>query len=150
MIPGISAISVEYKFGRYAPRYTLLVDKPARDALKEALAKYRQWATVAAGQGVEITKEITTLTVPQMTRNGSGWITAGSRELVLTFSSRFTADGAQQIALLMRSSTFFSGRDQVAFSDEQARSFDGLLQDERVNQGYEQAKKKQDTIDMFK
>ena len=148
--PGIVAISVEYKFGRGAPRYTLLADKFVRDALREVFSKYREWSSVAAEKDVEITKEISTLTVTQLVRRGGTWDAAGSRDLTFVFTSRFDANGSQQIFMVMRSSAFFGGRDQVALSDSQARDFDSFLDDENVMKGYDEAKKKQDTLDLFK
>jgi hypothetical protein len=148
--PGIAAVSVEYKFGRSAPRYTLLADKYVRDALREVFSKYREWSSVAAEKGVEITKEISTLTVTQLVRRGDGWDAAGSRELTFLFTSRFDTKGSQQIFMAMRSSAFWSGRDQIVLNDEQAGDFDELLKDDSVNRGYDEAKKKQDTLDLFK
>jgi hypothetical protein len=148
--PGIAAISVEYKFGRGAPRYTLLADKFVRDALREVFSKYREWSSVAAEKNVEITKEISTLTVTQLVRRGGEWDSAGSRDLTFVFTSRIDANGSQQIFMVMRSSSFFGGRDQVALSDSQARDFDSFVDDENVMKGYDEAKKKQDIIDLFK
>ena len=148
--PGIAAVSVEYKFGRGAPRYTLLADKYVRDALREVFSKYRQWSSVAEEKGVEITKEISTLSVTQLVRRGGEWDAGGSRELTFVFTSRFDTTGAQQIFMVMRSSTFWSGRDQIVLNDDQAGQFDGFIQDESVNAGYDEAKRKQDTIDLFK
>jgi hypothetical protein len=148
--PGIAAVSVEYKFGRSAPRFTLLADKYVRDALREVFSKYRQWSEVAVEKGVEITKEISTMTVTQLVRRGGGWDAGGSRELTFVFTSRFDAKGTQQVFMVMRSSSFFGGRDQVALSTDQVSDFDGFIRDESVNAGYDEAKKKQDTIDMFK
>jgi hypothetical protein len=148
--PGIAAVSVEYKFGRGAPRYTLLADKYVRDSLREVFSKYLAWSSVAAEKSVEITKEISTLTVTQLVRRGGGWEAAGSRDLTFVFTSRFDTKGSQQIFMVMRSQAFWSGRDQIVLNDEQARDFEGLIRDESVNAGYDEAKKKQDTLDLFK
>jgi hypothetical protein len=148
--PGIAAVSVEYKFGRGAPRFTILADKPVRDRLREILAKYFEWASVAADKGVEITKEISSTTVTQLVRHGDGWDDGGTRDLAFLFISRFDAKGTQQISLVMRSSSFWGGRDQVVFTEEQARDFDDFLQEQSVDQGHDEAKKKQATLDLFK
>jgi hypothetical protein len=148
--PGIAAVSVEYKFGRGAPRFTILADKYVRDALREVFAKYREWAEVAEEKGVEITKDISAMTVTQLVRRGGAWDAGGSRELTFVFTSRFDSKGTQKIFMVMRSSSFLGGRDQVALSTDQVQDFDGFVSDESVNAGYDEAKKKQDTIDMFK
>jgi hypothetical protein len=148
--PGIVAIAVGYTFGRFAPQYALLLEGSRRNAVKDALAKYLDWAGLAAENRVEITKEITTTVLPQMLRSGNSWQAEGTRELAFTFVSRFDRSGAQRISLVVRSSAFLSGRDQLVLNDQQAREFNSLLQDDAVENGYAEAKKKQDTIDMFK
>jgi cytochrome c553 len=40
--------------------------------------------------------------------------------------------------------------DQVLLSDEQAADLSNYLSTDEVNAGYQQAKKKQDTLDLFK
>ena len=148
--PGIAAISIGYTFGRYAPQYALIVDRPGRDSMKAALSKYLDWAGLAAENRVEITKEIATTMLPQMLRSGNSWQAEGTRELAFLFVSRFDRSGAQQISLVLRSSSFLQGRDQFTLDDQQAREFNSLLQDDAVENGYREARKKQDTIDMFK
>jgi len=148
--PGIAAISIRYTFGRYSPQYGLIVDRPGRDSMKAALSKYLDWAGLAAENRVEISKEIATTVLPQMLRSGNSWQAEGTRELEFIFVSRFDRSGEQQISLVLRSSSFFYGRDQFTLNDQQAREFNFLLQDDAVENGYREAKKKQDTIDMFK
>ena len=147
---GIAAVSVEYKFGRGAPRYTLMADKGVRDALRDVFSKYREWSSVAQEKSVEITKEISTLTVTQLVLHGKDWDADGSRDLTFVFTSRFDANGSQQIFMIMRSTAFFGRRDQVTLSDSQVHDFDSFQQDESVDKGYDEAKKKQETIDLFK
>jgi len=148
--PGILAIAVGYGFGRSAPHYALLVDRPGRDTMKAALSKYLTWAGLAAENRVEITKEITTTVLPQMLPSGNSWQAEGTRELAFIFISRFDKNGEQRISLVLRSSSFLYGRDQFMLNDQQARQFGSLLQDDAVETGFTEAKRKQDTIDMFK
>ena len=117
--------------------------------MKAALAKYLDWAALAAENRVEITKEIMTTVFPQLLRSGNSWQAEGTRELAFIFISRFDKNGAQRISLVLRSSSFLYGRDQFMLNDQQAREFTSLVQDDAVENGYREAKKKQDTIDMF-
>jgi hypothetical protein len=148
--PGIAALSIGYTFGRFAPQYALILDRPGREALKAALSKYLDWAGLASENRVEITKEIATIVLPQMQRSGNSWQAEGTRELAFIFVSRFDRNGVQRISLVLRSSSFLFGRDQFTLNDEQAREFNALLQDDAMENGYREAKKKQDTIDMFR
>lgn len=50
----------------------------------------------------------------------------------------------------MRTSSFFYGVDQIVLTDQQAADLSRYLGDEETAAGYRQAKKKQDTVDMFK
>jgi len=40
--------------------------------------------------------------------------------------------------------------DQVALNDQQAADFSKYMENDATDAGYQQAKKKQDTLDMFK
>ena len=124
--PGIVAIAVGYSFGRSAPHYALLLDRPGRNAVKAALSKYLEWAGLALENRVEITKEITTTSLPQMLRSGNSWQAEGTRDLGFIFVSRIDASGEQEISLVMRSSSFLYGRDQFMLNDQQAREFNSL------------------------
>jgi hypothetical protein len=146
--PDVVAISIEYKFGRYGPRYALIADRPTRVAILEICAKYLEWQQLAVDNHVEITKEIRTLTVAQMYQSSSGWEAGGNRELRFVFSSRLVADTART-SLRVRSYSFFDDRDQFVLDDQQVRDLADSLQDAAVASGFEAAKKKQDTIDMF-
>jgi hypothetical protein len=148
--PGIIAIAVENRFGGFTPRYGMIVDEPARVSFREAIAKYQEWSRLAADNQVEITREISTISLPQMFRRGDGWEAEGSRDVTFVFSSRLLQSGAPRITLVMRTSSFFYGMDQVLLSDEQAADLSNYLSTDEVNAGYQQAKKKQDTLDMFK
>jgi hypothetical protein len=147
--PGIAAISVEYRFGRAAPRYALIADGPARAAIEEICGKYFDWQTRARDNQVEIVKEIRTSTLAQMYRSGSGWEPGGDRDLRFVFSSRMDADNTLRTTLRVWSHSFFDGRDQFVLDDQQVRDFADSLQDSAVTAGFGAAKKKQETIDMF-
>lgn len=147
---GIIAITVENFSGGFPSRYGMIVDQPARSSLREAVAKFQEWSKLAADNQVEITREITTLTLPQMFQRREGWEAEGSRDVTFVFSSRLGSADTPRITLIMRSRSFFYGVDQVVLSEQQAADFDRYLADEEINSGWQQAKKKQDTLDMFK
>jgi hypothetical protein len=85
-----------------------------------------------------------------MFRRGDTWEAEGSRDVTFVFNSRLDQSGAPRISLLMRTRSFFYGVDQVLLTDEQAADLSSYLSAEQVNAGYQKAKKKQDTLDMFK
>jgi hypothetical protein len=148
--PGIVAITVDNLFGGFNPRYGMIVDEPARTAMREAIAKFQQWSRLAQDNRVEITREISTVNLPQMFRRGEGWEADGNRDVTFVFSSRLGQTTDPRITLVMRTSSFFHGVDQVVMNDQQAADFGRYLENEEVDVGYQQAKKKQDTLDMFK
>ena len=147
--PDIVAISIEYTSGWNAPRYAVIADRPARNAIEEICSKYLEWQKLALDNHVEITKEIKTITVAQMYRSGTGWESGGNRDLQFIFSSRLDTDNTPRTVLRVRSRTFFDDRDQFVLDDGQVRSLADSLQDTAVAAGFEAAKKKQETIDMF-
>jgi hypothetical protein len=147
--PGIAAISIEYNFGRAAPRYALIADGQGRAAIEEICAKYFEWQKRAVDNNVEIVKEIRTITLAQMYPSGSGWEPGGSRELRFVFSSRLDTNNTYHTTLRVGSRSFFEGRDQFVLEDQQVRDLADSLQDSAVAVGFDAAKKKQDTIDMF-
>jgi hypothetical protein len=148
--PGIVALAVENRFGGFTPRYGMIVDEPARTSMLEAVAKFQEWSRLAVDNQVEITREISTITLPQMFRRGDAWEAEGSRDVTFVFSSRLDQSGSPRISLVMRTSSFFYGVDQFVLNDQQAADLGKYLSTDEVNAGYQQAKKKQDTLDMFK
>jgi hypothetical protein len=148
--PGIIAISVENFFGVFTPRYGMVVDQPARSAMREALAKYAEWSKLAEDNRVEITREISTVTVPQMFYRRDGWEAEGTRDVSFVFSSRLGQMDEPRVTLLVRTKSFFYGVDQMVLNDAQAGDFRKYLEDDEADTGYRQAKKKQDALDMFK
>jgi hypothetical protein len=148
--PGIVAIAVENRFNGFSPRYGMIVDEPARTSFQEAIAKYQEWSKLATDNQVEITREISTITLPQMFRRGDTWEAEGTREVTFVFNSRLDQSGAPRISLLMRTRSFFYGMDQVLLTDNQAADLGNYLSTDQVDAGYQKAKKKQDTLDMFK
>jgi hypothetical protein len=147
--PGIVAISIEYNFGRSSPRYALIADGPARAAIGEICSKYFDWQTRALDNNVEIVKEIRTITLAQMYRSGSGWEPGAGREMHFVFSSQMDANNTLHTTLRVGSRSFFDGRDQFVLEDKQVRDLADSLSDSAVAEGFEAAKKKQETIDMF-
>jgi len=147
--PDIAAVSIEYGFGRYAPRYALVADGQARAAIAEICSKYFEWQKLALDNHVEIAKEIRTITMAQMYPSGAGWEAGGNRDLRFIFSSRIDKDGTPQTTLRVRSRSFFDGRDQFVLQDQQVRDLADSLRDTAVAGGFAAAKKKQDTMDMF-
>jgi hypothetical protein len=148
--PGIIAITMENRFGGWSPRYAMIVDQPARNSMREALAKYDEWSRLAVENGVEITREITSVTLPQMFYRSKGWEAEGERQVTFVFRSTLGDSSTPRTALLIRSRSFFYGSDQAVLSTDQAADFSRYLEDEEIAMGYQQAKKKQDTMDMFK
>src|SRR5208337_1402169 len=118
--------------------------------MREAIAKFQEWSKLATDNSVEITREITTVTLTQMFRRGEGWEAEGSRDVTFVFNSRLGQPEDARITLVLRTSAFFYGVDQIVLNDQQATDFSRYLGDEASGAGYQQAKKKQDTLDMFK
>jgi hypothetical protein len=147
---GIVAISVDNVFGGFNPRYGLIADEPARASMREAIAKFQDWSKLAEANQVEITREISTITLPQMFRRGGGWEAEGQRDVTFIFNSRLGQSADPRITLVIRTSSFFYGVDQIVLNDQQAADFSKFLENDATDAGYQQAKKKQDTLDMFK
>ncbi len=153
--PGIVAISVESFSPGVTPRYTMVADQSARKSMRDAVAKFQEWSKLATDNSVEITREISTVTLTQMFRRGEGWEAEGSRDVTFTFNSsmgqpRLGQTGDPRITLVLRTSAFFYGVDQIVLDDQQVSDFTRYLGDDQVDAGYREAKKKQDTVDMFK
>jgi len=148
--PGIIAITVENRYGGWSPRYGMIVDQPARITIREALSKYEDWSKLAVENGVELTKEITSVTLPQMFLRGKGWEAEGERQVTFVFRSSLGDSPTPRTSLVMRTRSFFYGSDQAVLDNDQAADFLRYLDDEEIAMGYQQAKKKQDTLDMFK
>ena len=148
--PGIIAITMENHFGGWSPRYGMVVDQPARNAMRAALAKFDQWSQLAQDNGVEITREISSVTLPQMFYRGRGWEADGERQVTFVFRSTLGDSSTPRTALIVRTKSFFHGSDQATLSRDQAADFARYLDDEEISMGYQQAKKKQDALDMFK
>jgi hypothetical protein len=147
--PGIMAISVQYTFGGNAPGYAVLVDWYNRPTIRNALAKFEDWERLAQENKVDITKEIATVRLLQMTQDGKEWSAEGRRDLTFLFSSRIAADGTQTVSLIVRSSSFWGGSDQIALTGDEAQDFATLMQDNAIAQGFGQAEKKQHAIGLF-
>jgi hypothetical protein len=148
--PGIIAITMESRFGGWSPRYGMVVDQPARNTMREALAKFDEWSRLAQENGVEITREINSVTLPQMFYRSKGWEAEGERQVTFVFRSALGDSSTPRTALIIRTRSFFYGSDQATLSTDQAADFARYLGDEEITMGYRQAKKKQDTLDMFK
>ena len=148
--PGIITITVENRYGGWSPRYGMVVDQPARVSLREALAKYQEWSRLAVDNGVEITREITSVTLPQMFLRSKGWEAEGERQVTFVFNSRLGDSSTPRTSLVMRTKSFFYGSDQAVLNNDQVADFSRYLDDEEIAAGYHQARKKQDTLDMFK
>jgi hypothetical protein len=147
---GIVAISVENLLGGFTPRYGMLADQSARASIRQAIAKYQEWSKLAVDNRVEITREISTVSLPQMFHRGEGWEAEGEREIRFVFNSRLGQSDDPRITLVMRTSSFFYGVDQIVLNDQQAADFSRYLSNEEADTAYHQAKKKQDALDMFK
>ena len=148
--PGIIAITMENRFNGWSPRYGMVVDQPARNAMREALAKYDEWSKLAIDNDVEITREISSVTLPQMFYRSHGWEAEGERQVTFVFRSTLGDSSTPRTALIIRTKSFFYGSDQATLSSDQAADFARYLEDEEISMGYQQAKKKQDTLEMFK
>jgi len=148
--PGIIAITMENHFGGWNPRYGLVVDQPARNTMREALAKFDEWSKLAQDNGVEITREISSVTLPQMFYHTRGWEAEGERQLTFVFRSTLGDSSTPRTALIIRTTSFFYGSDQATLSHDQAADFSRYLDDDEISMGYQQAKKKQDALEMFK
>ena len=149
--PGIIAVTVENREGFYSSRYGMIIDQPARNAIRDTLVKYQDWARLAEDNKVEITKEITTVTLPQILMRRNGWEGEGERQVTFVFSARMSGPSdAPRTTLVMRTRSFFYGSDQITLTDQQAGDFYNYLKDEEIDVGYQQAKKKQDALEMFK
>ncbi len=155
--PGISVVAIQNKAYRYPTRYALLLDGPARDAMRAAFEKYENWKGIAQENQTQISKTISTLELQQMYYQDGEWHDAGDREISLVFTSRVDDNGNQSFFLTLRPSPVFMlrafflvyGRDSLVLTDDQALTFSDLLREDAVDGGYEKAKKKQDVIDMF-
>jgi hypothetical protein len=148
--PGIVAIAVQNLFGGAAPRYGMIAEEPARASIREAVAKFENWSKLAMDNQVEITREITTIDLPQMFPRGAGWEAQGSRQVTFVFSARLERAGTLRITLVLKTSAIFSGGDQIVLNPEQAADLGRYLENDEVDAGYAQARKKQDTLNMFK
>lgn len=155
--PQISVISIQNKGYRYPSRYAILLDVPAREAVRAALEKYENWRSIANENQTEITKTITTLSVEQMYYQDREWHDAGDRDISFVFTSRINPDGTQKFFLTLKPSPVFMmrwffvvyGRDSMVLGDDEVATFNDLVQEEAVDKGYEKAKKKQDVINLF-
>jgi hypothetical protein len=148
--PGIIAITVENTFGGFNPRYGMIADEPARTSMRDAIVKFHEWSRLAEENRVEITREISSVSMPQMFKRNSGWEAEGTREVTFIFNSRVSQSGDPKITLVIRASSLFYGIDQIVLNNDQAADFGRFLADDEVDAAYRQAKKKQDTLDMFK
>ena len=155
--PGISVIAIQNSEYRLPGRYAILLDQPAREAMRAGLAMYENWRSIAQENTTEITKTITTLSLTQMYYRDGGWHDAGDRDISLVFTSRIDPDGRQQSFLTLRPSPVFMlrafllvyGRDSLILNDDQVGAFTEVMQEDAVDRGYQKARKKQDVIDLF-
>jgi hypothetical protein len=146
---GIITINVENREGFYSSRYGMVVDQPARNTIREALAKYMDWARLAVDNQVEITREINSVTLPQILMRRNGWEAEGERQVTFVFSSRLGASDTPRTTLQIRTRSFFYGSDQIVLSDLQVGDFYKYLQDDEVDTAWQQARKKQQALDLF-
>ncbi len=155
--PGISVIAIQNKAYRYPTRYAIILDGPAREAMRAAFEKYENWKGIAQENQTQISKTITTLELPQMYFEDGSWNDAGDRDISLVFTSRIDDNGNQNFFMTLRPSPVFMlrffftvyGRDSMVLNDDQTMTFSDMLREESVDAGYQKAKKKQDVIDMF-
>jgi hypothetical protein len=155
--PGISVIAIQNRAFRYPSRYAILLDGPSRGMFRSALQKYEAWKSIAQENSTQITKTITTMDLTQMYYQDGSWHDAGGRGISLVFTSRLDDNGSQQFILTLQPSAFFMmrsfflvyGQDSLVLTDEAAKVFSNMLQEDAVSQGYQKAKKKQDAINMF-
>ncbi|HET6450188.1 MAG TPA: hypothetical protein VFI08_02715 [Spirochaetia bacterium] len=148
--PGIITLTVDNRQDFFNARYGMIVDQPARTAIQEALSKYQEWARLAVDNQVEITREISSVTLPQILLRSHGWEAEGERQVSFVFNARLGGSDTPRTTLQIRTRSFFYGSDQINLSDQQAGDFAKYMQDESVDGGYQQAKKKHDALDMFK
>jgi hypothetical protein len=148
--PDIVAVSVDHQQGGFNPRYALIVEPSERAALREACDKYFAWQKLAVDNQVEITKGIRTVMLGQMYGPGPGWRYGGTREVRFVFSSRRDAEDTPNATLRVITMGYFTERDQFVLDYGQVKQLSDALQDSAVAGGYQAAKKKQQTIDMFK
>jgi hypothetical protein len=148
--PGIITLTVENRTDFFNSRYGVVIDQPARATLREILAKYGEWSKLAVDNQVEITREINSVTLPQMLMRNRGWEAEGERQLQFVFNARLGAAATPRTSLLIRSSSFFYGADPITLNDQQAADFAKYLDEDQIAAGYQQAKKKQDALELFK
>jgi hypothetical protein len=140
---GITALGIKNKEYTSPARYAILLDAPARGALKEACEKYENWKDIAQKNQTEITKTIATLDLTQMYYQEGGWHDAGDLEISLVFTSTIDDSGTQSISLSLKPSpiymrrSFFRmyGREPLVLRDDQVKAFSDLLQEDAVNNG---------------
>jgi hypothetical protein len=144
------AITVQNLYGGAAPRYVMIADEPARGAIREAVAKFQEWAKLAQDNQVELTREIKTIDMAQMFPQGSGWDASGTRQVTFVFSARRENADTLRITLVLRTSAIFSVSDQIVLNPDQAADLGRYVDKEEVDFGYAEAKKKQNALDMFK
>jgi len=147
---GIIAITVEDRGEYFNARYGLIVDQPARTTIQEALNKYVEWSRLAVDNKVEITREINTVTLPQILLRNKGWEAEGERQVTFVFTARLRGSDVPQTTLQLRTRSFFYGSDLITLSDQQAGDFLKYVGNDEIEAGYQQAKKKQEALDMFK
>ena len=145
----IVAIGVEYKIGRYAPRYALIADPPARAAIQEICGKYFDWQKLAIENRVDIMKEIRTITLPMIRRSGAGWEAGEDRELRFVFTSQLLNNNTPHTTLRVRSGSFLGGHDQFVLEDPQVQVFADSLKEDAVAGGFQTARQKQEAIEKF-
>ena len=156
--PGIVAIAIQNRDSTSLGRYAILLDGPAREAMRAAFQKYDNWKRLALENQAEITKTITTLELTQMYYRYGSWHDAGDRDVSLVFTASIDDNFAQTFLLTLKPSPVFMrrgffwvyGRDSLVLNEDEAKTFGDLLQEKAVDSGYQKAKKKQDVIDMFK
>jgi hypothetical protein len=152
--PDVCAIAIQNKQSQYPARYALLLDGPAREAMREALTKYESWKGLAQENQTAIVKTITKLELQQMFYQHGGWRDAGDREISLLFYSSIDDNGNQSFSLELKPYVWRGfyrvyGQDSLVLSDDQAITLGDLLSENALKDGYQKAKKKQDVINMF-
>jgi hypothetical protein len=148
--PGIIAIAVQNLFGSAAPRYGMIADEPARASIRGAVAKFEEWRKLAMDNQVEITREITTVDLAQMFPRDSGWDAEGTRQVNFVFSARRESADRLRITLVLKTSAIFSVSDQIVLNPDQAADLGRYVDKEEVDNGYAEARKKQNALNMFK
>lgn len=152
--PNICAMAIQNRQSQYPARYAILLDGPAREALRAALTKYETWKGLAQENHTTITKTITKLELQQIYYQRRGWRDAGDHEISLVFTSRIDDNGNQSFSLELNPyerGAFYRayGRDYLVLSDDQAITLSDLLSEDALKGGYQKAKKKEDVINMF-